>query len=494
MTTAPFEGSTVKFSVGLTGFEGSQASTEAAYKASLDWFAHWGDTPTKGLLSGKSRRVGISGFKSVARTVTKSGLAGIDYGQLWHEDELTDRPQAHCHFITSAPVASASFAVSSLAQPIVLESLVAPLQTVIAALGVEFGEIWLTADIELEVPGLGQTVSHIHERWKMLANDVHLPGWRHGWLGTVNTWNLLTPAHLGAKVAGTPMRQWIEADATRGQLRQLSDKIWLWSVEPTHRAALFKALWDARVIFDSERWFAGIVWREVPDAVLAKVVDGQTMHQRIEAKPENGRLEPLPGGRHRWGVARGDAWNYRQIRSDFKLEEAADGSLVDKLPPKPKKPSKAKQAALAKRNALVAKVQAQLEQGHANGLVGLDEFFDGNFDTFSLATNFAEDGRPSLKRCHQIFADLAARDDVRTILFEITETPEADEPDDDDIWLICNDVLVITSAPLADVQRVVAKLAANVVGEPGDEVTTRIAAQAGLTLTPGERIVSLWWD
>ena len=59
---------------------------------------------------------------------------------------------------------------------------------------------------------------------------------------------------------------------------------------------------------------------------------------------------------------------------------------------------------------------------------------------------------------------------------------------------ICNDVLVITSAPLEVVQRAVSKLNADKVGEPGPTVSARVAAHAGLTLARDERVVSLWWD
>jgi len=481
MTTAPFEGSTARINVRLTGFPSSQAVTEAGWQSLLEWFARWGDTPTLAALVGNHHQGRPASFKNVARLLETSGFAGIEDFQLWREEAPRDRPEAHARLCTRLPMAWAQFGVSFVAQPLALESLVAPLQAMLAAFASDFGEIWLTADDEpeLDVPGLGQTAEHILERWHVLANDANLPGWRHGWLGTVNTWNLLTPEHLAAEVGGTSLQQWIDADATRGRLRQLSDKHWLWSVETARRAALFKALWNTGVIFDGQRYLDAIVWHEVSETVLAKVFDGETLRARIEASPANGRLETLADGRHRWGVKRSDNRIYPDIKWLFKLEELPDGTIVDQSPPKQKRRSKAKQAALDKRNALIALVDAQLELGHATGLVGLGEFFDGNFDKFSLATNIADSGRPSLKRCHQILADLAARDDVRVILCEITETPEAGEPDDDDLWPICNDVLVITSAPLAEVQKAVASLKADEVGEPIDAVGAHIAAQAG---------------
>jgi|GEM_PF-6625004 len=255
------------------------------------------------------------------------------------------------------------------------------------------------------------------------------------------------------------------------------------SIEPKLYQKLF--------ISENEHELNEVVWREMPDALLDKTCDGETLREVIEGFSSNGVLEALPGGRHRWGLKRGNECQLEKLKYEFNFVLDADGNLVDG--PK-KKPSKARLAALQKRNALIEKVEAQQAQGYALGLLGLDEFFDGNFDAYSLATNIADSSRPPLKRCHKILSDLRARDDVSDVLCEIQECPEAEYESDDELWLICNDVLIITRAPLDVVQRLVAKLKADVVGEPGPEVSAGIALRAGLTLAPGERVVSLWWD
>ena len=155
-----------------------------------------------------------------------------------------------------------------------------------------------------------------------------------------------------------------------------------------------------------------------------------------------------------------------------------------------------RKAALVKRNALIAKIMTQYDQG-AGGtvlpVVSLDDFFDRNWDEHSLAPNVAAYGRPPLQECYRILREIRDRPDVQDVLVAIHETPYAEDPEDFDIWPDSDTVYVITTATRADVSTWAAALKPDEVGD-GWSADGGTKPPAGPELQPGMRVYALWWD
>src|SRR5207247_1928777 len=105
--------------------------------------------------------------------------------------------------------------------------------------------------------------------------------------------------------------------------------------------------------------------------------------------------------------------------------------------------------ALAKRNKLIAKIVAQYDAGagaEVLPVVSLEDFFDGNWDEHSLAPNMVGYGRPPLRECYDILREIRGRPEVQDVLVAIHESPDADDPEDFEIWPDSDTVYVLTSA------------------------------------------------
>jgi hypothetical protein len=330
------EGTTTSIDICLTGFLRSPAAAHAAYRATLDWFADWDDAPENGALGGGRHRGMRVRAGSVARTLEKDGFDRIWLCDLWSGDQPKGRARTRGMYSGAVFMARAEFSVTGQARPIKLEALIAPLRRLLATLGSDVGEITLAADNEvpLEVPGHSTNSKDFIlanlEAWHSHPNpESGPPRWRCGQLGTVNTLNLLPAVALESRIAGRTLREWILADTARGRLLALSAAVTLWVVETSQRTALFKALWDAGILFDSTRYYDEVVWREIPDALLEKRYDRKTLRAVIETHSFNGVLEALPDRRHRWGLPRGSECQLIKLKSEFNFISDVDGNLVD---------------------------------------------------------------------------------------------------------------------------------------------------------------------
>jgi hypothetical protein len=69
------------------------------------------------------------------------------------------------------------------------------------------------------------------ERLDMVAQNKPAP-FRHlaGMQRDVYPLNVLTRPHLEREIGGQPLEKWIAADASRGQLQQVADGVWVWVV------------------------------------------------------------------------------------------------------------------------------------------------------------------------------------------------------------------------------------------------------------------------
>lgn len=123
---------------------------------------------------------------------------------------------------------------------------------------------------------------------------------------------------------------------------------------------------------------------------------------------------------------------------------------------------------MGKREVLIGKIMEQYDAGIIEPVypvVGLEEFFDGNEDKYSIAPNEVGYGHPGLAEFHKVLSEIRRRPDVQDVLVAIHECPEADEPADADIWPSAESVYVLTSATVDDLRAWTAPLKPTNVGE-----------------------------
>lgn len=79
---------------------------------------------------------------------------------------------------------------------------------------------------------------------------MHNAVFRDGFLREVYPWNFLTAYQLVSGVESETLESWITRDPVRGQLTDLGFATKLWTVEPSQKDEIRKALWEAGVIFN----------------------------------------------------------------------------------------------------------------------------------------------------------------------------------------------------------------------------------------------------
>jgi hypothetical protein len=151
---------------------------------------------------------------------------------------------------------------------------------------------------------------------------------------------------------------------------------------------------------------------------------------------------------------------------------------------------------MGKREDLVAKIMAQYDaddRPEVLPVVGVNEFFDGNDDQYSIAPNIVGSGHPGLAEFHRILCDIRSKPNVQDVLIAIHESPYTDDPEDADIWPDSDTVYVLTSATPEQLAGWASALHCNEVGE-GWSCGTGIRPSAAPELESGMRVLTLWWD
>lgn len=152
--------------------------------------------------------------------------------------------------------------------------------------------------------------------------------------------------------------------------------------------------------------------------------------------------------------------------------------------------------ALSARNRLIAKIMKQYSEGAGGDIlpvVSLEDFFESNLDENSLAPNQANDGRPPLNDCYRTLREIRSRVDVQDVLVAIHESPEAEEPLDEDIWPSSVTVYVLSSASKDEVATWSLPLVPTEVGERWSCGTGKKPKDAP-ELLDGMHVYALWWD
>lgn len=133
---------------------------------------------------------------------------------------------------------------------------------------------------------------------------------------------------------------------------------------------------------------------------------------------------------------------------------------------------------LEKCNVLKDELEAQPEPQ----LVAIDRFFDGNDDPGSIGCNLME--HPGIDRFREVFAELAARDDVEAIYAQIAELDPGD-----DAWPFSDTVLVIGQIDESTLQEHVGELQPDEVAQAIDKTVP-----ASLREKHSAPVWVVWWD
>jgi hypothetical protein len=145
---------------------------------------------------------------------------------------------------------------------------------------------------------------------------------------------------------------------------------------------------------------------------------------------------------------------------------------------------------MGRREDLIAKFVRLLESGDVLPVVSLEEFFEGNEDRDSMATNLNDVKHPGIAAIYRTLLAIRRRPDVQDVLVEVQDAPYADDPGSADEWPTSNVLFVLTSAALEVVKESVRPLHPDLVHE-GWNVTDGIKTP---TLNEGMRPVRVWWD
>ncbi len=151
---------------------------------------------------------------------------------------------------------------------------------------------------------------------------------------------------------------------------------------------------------------------------------------------------------------------------------------------------------LEQRNALINKIMAQYDQitdSEVLPVVSLEDFFEGNWDEYSLAPNMVDYDRPPLIECYQILKDIRSKETVQDVLVAIHESPYADDPKDYKIWPDSDTVYVLTTASRNEVADWSAILKPDDIGDNWS-CNTGKKPPAAPDLGPGVHVHALWWD
>lgn len=154
------------------------------------------------------------------------------------------------------------------------------------------------------------------------------------------------------------------------------------------------------------------------------------------------------------------------------------------------------QAQLDRRNATIRKILAQYDDDAdpvVLPVVSLEDFFEGNWDEYSLAPNVVGHGRPPITECYRLFREIRDHPKVQEVLVGIHETPYPDDEEDFDIWPDSDTVYVLTSAKREEVESWVAPLQPTSVGDDWSCGSGK-KPNAAPDVEPGRAVFAVWWD
>lgn len=124
--------------------------------------------------------------------------------------------------------------------------------------------------------------------------------------------------------------------------------------------------------------------------------------------------------------------------------------------------------------------------------IPVEEFFDGNNDTRSIAVNMAAmTSYPSFAVIRDTLLAIRSRSDVVDVRVSIGEWPSMDDPGEAQMWPSADDIFIWTSAKLSDVKGWIKPLQFDSIALAGPKLTARIAGQ---NVTQGAKVYVATWD
>jgi hypothetical protein len=141
--------------------------------------------------------------------------------------------------------------------------------------------------------------------------------------------------------------------------------------------------------------------------------------------------------------------------------------------------------------ALYAKLTTAYQKEGTYPLITLEEFFEGNRDEGSIGCNLWT--HPGIDTFYRILREVRAREDVQDVLVGITDLNEFATPEETDQmaeWPFSDVLYIVTSAPVAVVEPLLAALEPDEVF-PQEETPYERDFPA---LKEGYQVLVAWWD
>jgi len=144
------------------------------------------------------------------------------------------------------------------------------------------------------------------------------------------------------------------------------------------------------------------------------------------------------------------------------------------------------------RSRLLERAYGILDEGNTLLAVSVAEFFNGNTDEQSIGVNLPKEEHIGLAGFRRTLEVIERRPDVQGVFLELTEIPEVDEPEDDDLWPIACVAFIVTSATVDEVRTWVEQLRPRSVDEGWCVAAGVKVPIPQPELGPGMRPVRVW--
>jgi hypothetical protein len=119
---------------------------------------------------------------------------------------------------------------------------------------------------------------------------------------------------------------------------------------------------------------------------------------------------------------------------------------------------------MERRQRLIDKTMALIEDS-ALPAVSMDEFFEGNTYDPSMGRGIQTARDIPISEYHQVFRSIRDRPDVHEVFIVINQLPDDEFPEDRNRWPQAHIVNIITSAPVAEVEKWIDQLEPRGAGE-----------------------------
>jgi hypothetical protein len=249
-------------SVAFYAIQPSPKAAEQFYRAIGKWFKDLGSPPDKISVAGPGHSSKLVSFATGAAKLEASGFTEVVVAELvstapdakiWGRDYLlTASYDARSGRLIADVVARSSLATLSATSMLPIARLL--IQELQPAYGIGYVRSHRRGP-ELYASGVGRGLTlSAPDREEALRISRWCDGiaeqvWRNGLLRDIYPWNFLTPPHLGTRVEGASLRDWISEDARRGSVSEMPNDVVLWEVPASSIPDVRTVLRDAHLIF-----------------------------------------------------------------------------------------------------------------------------------------------------------------------------------------------------------------------------------------------------